>query len=225
MAELSFTSKLTWSGTRLGPGVVETGGQSLQFSVPASMGGVGVGTSPEELLLSAVGSCYTATLAAILDSRRLSVHAFEVVVQGLVSSYPGPAAAVSSIVVNPTFVGIESGREKEYESAAMTARERCFIGKHLGPQVSYRVGEVDFAEETPSAGDVLDVRALPAPRRHELIFRTLDELAGGAAITLVNDHDPKPLHYQLEATRPGHFSWDYVERGPEAWRVRIARIA
>ena len=137
MAELSFTSKLTWSEGRLGTGVVETGGQSLQFSVPASMGGLGVGTSPEELLLSAVGSCYTATLAAILDSRRLSVQSFEVVVQGLVSQYPGPAAAVSSIVVNPRFIGIESGREKEYESAATTARERCFIGKHLGPQVSY----------------------------------------------------------------------------------------
>jgi hypothetical protein len=102
----------------------------------------------------------------------------------LVSQYPGPAAAVSSIVVNPRFIGIESGREKEYESAAMTARERCFIGKHLGPQVSYRVGEVEFADETPPAGDVLDVRALPAPRRHELIFRTLDELASACRFTL-----------------------------------------
>jgi uncharacterized protein (DUF2249 family)/organic hydroperoxide reductase OsmC/OhrA len=189
------------------------------------MGGVGEGTSPEELLLSAVGSCFTATLAGLTGARRLPAASIEVRVEGTVSDYPGPTARVSAITVNPTFVGIESGREKDYESAAMTARERCFIGKHLGPQVSYRVGEVEFAEETPSAGDVLDVRALPAPRRHELIFRTLDELAGGAAITLVNDHDPKPLHYQLEATRPGHFTWDYVERGPEAWRVRIARIA
>jgi len=225
MAELSFNSKLTWPEGRLGPGVVETGGQSLQFSVPASMGGVGEGTSPEELLLSAVGSCYTATLAGLTEARRLPAASIEVRVEGTVSDYPGPAARVSAITVNPTFVGIKSGREKEYEGAAMTARERCFIGKHLAPQVSYRVGEVEFAAETPSAGDVLDVRALPAPRRHELIFRTLDELAGGAAITLVNDHDPKPLHYQLEATRPGHFTWDYVERGPEAWRVRIARIA
>lgn len=24
---------------------------------------------------------------------------------------------------------------------------------------------------------------------------------------------------------PGRFSWDYLERGPAAWRVRIARIA
>ena len=225
MADLSFSSKLTWSAGRQGPGVLETGGQNLQFSVPASMGGPGVGTSPEELLLSAVGSCFTATLAAILDSRRLPVQSFEVVAQGLVTQYPGPAAAISTIVVNPRFIGIESGREQEYQSAATTARERCFIGKHLRPQVGYHVGEVEFAEEAPSAGDVLDVRPLPAPGRHELIFRRLDELVSGAAITLVNDHDPKPLHYQLEATRPGYFTWDYIEKGPDAWRVRIARIA
>ena len=73
MAELSFTSKLTWSGGS--QGVVETGGQSLQFSMPASMGGLGVGTSPEELLLSAVGSCYTATLAGLTEARRLPLAA------------------------------------------------------------------------------------------------------------------------------------------------------
>jgi uncharacterized protein (DUF2249 family)/organic hydroperoxide reductase OsmC/OhrA len=224
MAELSFTSKLTWSRD-MHSGIVETGGQSLQFSVPASMGGLGEGTSPEELLLSAVGSCYTATLAGVTGARGLPAASIEVRVEGTVSDYPGPAARVSAITVNPTFAGVEPGREAEYADAATTARERCFIGKHLGAQVGYRVGEVGFAEGAPSTGDVLDVRALPPPRRHELIFRTLDELAGGSAITLVNDHDPKPLHYQLEATRPGDFSWDYVERGPEAWRVRIARIA
>lgn len=224
MAELSFTSKLTWSKDRHS-GVVETGGQSMQFSVPASMGGLGEGTSPEELLLSAVGSCFTATLAGVAGARGLPAASIEVRVEGTVSDYPGPSARVSAITVNPTFAGFEPSRETEYVDAAMTARERCFIGKHLGPQVGYRVGEVAFAEEAPSRGDVLDVRALPPPRRHELIFRTLDELPGGSAITLVNDHDPKPLHYQLEATRPGDFSWDYVERGPEAWRVRIARIA
>ena len=70
---------------------------------------------------------------------------------------------------------------------------------------------------------VLDVRSEPPIRRHGLIFETFDALAVGAAFVLVNDHDPKPLYYQLEATQPGHFSWDYLEQGPEAWRVRIVR--
>lgn len=225
MSDLLFTSKLSWSGGRASAGVIETGGQSVQFSVPASMGGVGTGTNPEELLSSAVGACYTATLAAVLDSRRLPTSSIAVQVNTIVADHPGPNARVATITVNPTFAGAELGREREYEAAACTARDRCFIGKHLAPQVTYKVGEVEFADEAAASGDVLDVRALPPPRRHELIFRRLDDLSGGDAITLVNDHDPKPLHYQLEATQPGHFSWDYLEKGPEAWKVRIARIA
>lgn len=223
MVELTFTSMLSWSGGRLSSGLVEAGGQSFQFSVPASMGGLGAGTNPEELLLSAVGSCYTATLAALLEAARLPAVSLEVRVDGTVSDYPSPVARVSAITVNPTFTGIQIGREREYESAAAKARVRCFIGGHLSPKVDYRVGRVDFAEAVAPPDDVLDVRALPAPRRHELIFGRLAELASGTAITLVNDHDPKPLYYQLEATQPGHFSWDYLEQGPEAWRVRIAR--
>jgi len=225
MTELSFQSRLTWTGGRQSIGSVEAGGERFQYSVPASMGGLGTGTNPEELLLSAVGSCYTATLAAILEALQLPVAQLQIGVQGTVADYPGPQARISRIVVNPTFLGSDVGREADYESAARKARERCFIGRHLGPQTVYEVGEVDFAEPESESEEVLDVRALPPPRRHQLIFGRLDELVRGAAITLVNDHDPKPLYYQLEATQPGHFSWDYVEGGPETWRVRIARIA
>lgn len=225
MAELCFQSKLSWSGGRLSSGFVEAGGERFRFSVPASMGGLGLGTNPEELLLSAVGACYVATLAGTLETLRLPVAALEVRVEGTVSGYPGPEARVSEISVNPTFIGGEIGREADYQGAAFKARERCFIGRHLGPQTDYRVGEVDFADVAPQGGEVLDVRALPPPRRHQLIFGRLDELDRGAAITLVNDHDPKPLYYQLEATRPGHFSWDYLEQGPQTWRVRVSRIA
>lgn len=225
MAELSFQSRLSWSGGRQGTGQAEAGSERFAFSVPASMGGLGLGTNPEELLLSAVGSCYTATLAGILEASRLPVEEIRVRIDGEVSDYPSLQARVSRIVVNPTFLGGEVGREGEYEAAARNARERCFIGRHLGSQTEYEVGEIEFTKLEPVGGDVLDVRALPPPRRHQLIFGRLEELGRGAAITLINDHDPKPLYYQLEATQPGHFSWDYLEEGPEAWRVRIARIA
>jgi uncharacterized protein (DUF2249 family) len=77
-----------------------------------------------------------------------------------------------------------------------------------------------------AAGDqVLDVRNEAPARRHELIFQTYGELSAGAGFLLVNDHDPKPLYYQLAAEHPGEFEWDYVEEGPETWRVRIGRPA
>jgi uncharacterized protein (DUF2249 family) len=75
------------------------------------------------------------------------------------------------------------------------------------------------------ADTVLDVRDEPPARRHELIFDTYDGLQPGEAFVLVNDHDPKPLWYQFEAEHKGAYSWDYLEQGPEAWRVRIGRPA
>jgi uncharacterized protein (DUF2249 family) len=69
----------------------------------------------------------------------------------------------------------------------------------------------------------LDVRQEPPARRHELIFATYEALAHGTAFVLVNDHDPKPLRYQFSAEHAGDFTWDYLEEGPEVWRVRIGR--
>ena len=58
----------------------------------------------------------------------------------------------------------------------------------------------------------LDVRPMAPRVRHETIFDRLDALAIGETLRLVNDHDPAPLRYQLDATRPGQFRWVYVEQ-------------
>ena len=69
----------------------------------------------------------------------------------------------------------------------------------------------------------LDVRQIPPRDKHPTIFSTLDALKPGTALLLVNDHDPRPLRYQLEAEHPSAFDWQYLEQGPEVWRVSIAR--
>jgi uncharacterized protein (DUF2249 family) len=71
---------------------------------------------------------------------------------------------------------------------------------------------------------IIDVREVPPARRHPLIFETFEALDPGTSFVLVNDHDPKPLYYQLAAEQPGTFTWDYLEEGPEVWRVRIGRV-
>lgn len=70
----------------------------------------------------------------------------------------------------------------------------------------------------------IDVRQLVPAQRHARIFELVNQLPEGDAFILVNDHDPKPLHYQIEAEYPGLFSWEYIERGPEVWKVEIGRI-
>ena len=69
----------------------------------------------------------------------------------------------------------------------------------------------------------IDVRTIVPRERHPLIFDTFNALDAGDAFLLVNDHDPKPLYYQFKAELGDVFQWDYLEQGPEVWKVRIAR--
>ena len=71
----------------------------------------------------------------------------------------------------------------------------------------------------------IDVRTVAPRDRHPLIFATWEALQPGEAFTLVNDHDPKPLFYQFSAEQPGRFTWEYVEQGPDVWRVAIGKPA
>jgi uncharacterized protein (DUF2249 family) len=69
----------------------------------------------------------------------------------------------------------------------------------------------------------VDVRPIVPRERHPMIFSTFDGLPAGAAMELVNDHDPKPVFVQFMAERHGQFSWDVLEQGPDTWRVRIGK--
>ena len=75
----------------------------------------------------------------------------------------------------------------------------------------------------PAQSIELDVRAIPPRDKHPSIFRAFDSLTSGQTLTLVNDHDPRPLRYQLMAERPDSFDWEYEAQGPEVWKVNIRR--
>lgn len=71
--------------------------------------------------------------------------------------------------------------------------------------------------------DKIDVRDMVPRERHPLIFKQFDSMAVGEAFELINDHDPKPLYYQFQMERPGEIEWEYLEEGPETWRVIITK--
>jgi regulator of cell morphogenesis and NO signaling len=71
--------------------------------------------------------------------------------------------------------------------------------------------------------NVLDVTILEPKHKHPTIFARFDELAEGESLTIHNDHDPKPLYYQLMGERGNIFTWEYLEQGPELWKVRMTK--
>ncbi|HET6567523.1 MAG TPA: DUF2249 domain-containing protein [Rhodothermales bacterium] len=74
------------------------------------------------------------------------------------------------------------------------------------------------------AEKVLDVRVIPPRQKHPAIFAAFDALETGDHFVLVNDHDPVPLRHQFNFERAGQTGWDYLEQGPELWRVKISKV-
>ena len=71
----------------------------------------------------------------------------------------------------------------------------------------------------------LDVRSLRKPDKHPAIFDAYNRLPVGATFVLVNNHDPRHLRDEFEIEHPGSYGWEYLDKGPEAWRIRISKLA
>lgn len=64
----------------------------------------------------------------------------------------------------------------------------------------------------------------PPKIRHQAIFEAFDKLQSGSAMLLVNDHEPRPLYYQFHAERTGEFEWEYIDKGPDCYKVKITKV-
>jgi regulator of cell morphogenesis and NO signaling len=74
-----------------------------------------------------------------------------------------------------------------------------------------------------STREILDVTKIEPKQKHPVIFQHFDGLEQGEAFIISNDHDPKPLYYQLLGERGNIFTWNYLEEGPALWRVEIGK--
>ena len=94
--------------------------------------------------------------------------------------------------------------------------------------VHVEIGAISPQETEVTTGkdtELLDVRTLQPRDRHQTILERMGTLEVGEALRLVNDHDPIPLRYQLEAEFPEHYRWVSVKAGPERWVVDITSRA
>ena len=71
----------------------------------------------------------------------------------------------------------------------------------------------------------LDVRETPPKERHPTIMDTVAEMDDGETLVLVNDHDPKPLYYEMNAEVEAFDADGYsVEReGPDRFVARFPK--
>ncbi len=77
---------------------------------------------------------------------------------------------------------------------------------------------MQVAQET-----VINVPEIEPRLKHATIFQSFDNLEEGESLVIHNDHDPKPLYYQLLAQRGDIFTWQYLQQGPQWWDIRVTK--
>lgn len=69
----------------------------------------------------------------------------------------------------------------------------------------------------------MDLRQMAAHERRPRVFEQFDLMQAGDVLFLTHTHHSTPLLYLLLAEAPLGFTWDYLEQGPECWRIRICK--
>jgi uncharacterized protein (DUF2249 family)/quercetin dioxygenase-like cupin family protein len=134
-------------------------------------------------------------------------------IAGRVTFYEGDEACEMSA---GTLVRLDAGRPHRVEAHTDAA---LLVTMVKTPRAA-RSDDVSPASERE-----IDLCLLPRSERHPLVFEAFDHLAVGESIVIFNDHDPQPLRMQIEQMREGELGWEYVERGPDTFSVRLTRIA
>lgn len=57
----------------------------------------------------------------------------------------------------------------------------------------------------------INAREYEAKDKYPTIFGTFDSLGAGEVMELINDHGPRPLHYQFIMKMPEQFEWKYLK--------------
>lgn len=122
---------------------------------------------------------------------------------------------------------------KEDPSEIRNVFEEKFQGKHVWKYIRETPGDyIIHIKKTDKSGlnsegyalvHEMDLRPYPPAKRHEMFYEAFAQLKPGEAFAFENDHDPKPLYYQMEAESREPFSWEYIAEGPEVWKVRVTK--
>ncbi len=92
------------------------------------------------------------------------------------------------------------------------------IVAHITKKVQSGLGDDGYA-----IVNEFDVRPYTPTERHEMFYKAFEALKPGEAFVFINDHDPKPLYYQMEAESKEPFKWEYLQKDPMEWKVRVIK--
>lgn len=117
MAQIhEYPVTVEWQGARDGSGTISAVGLNVPLAVPPEFGGPGGGANPEELLTTAIASCYSITFGIIAGTRKLPFLGMETKAVGHVEQN-GASFVYTHVVVRPT-IRLAADATEEQEKLA-----------------------------------------------------------------------------------------------------------
>ncbi|MBO0927901.1 SACOL1771 family peroxiredoxin [Staphylococcus sp. 30400_3112M30941] len=141
MHQHDFKVQTSWQGGRNDVGKVTGDILTENISIPASLGGVGIGTNPDEMLVSAASSCYIISLAATLERAKFTDISIEQQSIGTACLNNGKFS-MTKIVHHP-HIQISSDQiaqlEKRLPKLITIADNNCMISNAVRNNVDIRI--------------------------------------------------------------------------------------
>ncbi|UMT74855.1 SACOL1771 family peroxiredoxin [Staphylococcus roterodami] len=141
MHKHDFKVQTSWQGGRNDVGKVTGDILSENISIPASLGGVGIGTNPDEMLVSAASSCYIISLAATLERAKFTDISIEQQSIGTACLNNGKFSMTK--IVHHTHIQISSDQiaqlEKRLPKLITIADNNCMISNAVRNNVDIKI--------------------------------------------------------------------------------------
>jgi lipoyl-dependent peroxiredoxin len=129
MAGLKVNLKTVWNGNTKGNGRIQANYLETKIAIPEFLGGSGEGAEPKELLVTSAAACYTMTLVAMLETRKLPVAGLTMDSEATNSKEEG-----FKILHYPHIILSADATEEQIQSAyrAISAADKgCAVGNML----------------------------------------------------------------------------------------------
>ena len=136
MEDVQYRIKAWWSSGRTGIARTDSAPSAIHFTAPPQFGGLEGRWTPEDLLLTAVASCYTTTFRALAEYSQFEYADLEVEVDATAKKADS-GYRFSEIVTRPHLtLKSEEGRDRAGRLLQKT-QELCLVARALS--VSHRL--------------------------------------------------------------------------------------
>ena len=147
-----------WSSGRTGLAKSNSAPNAIHFTAPREFGGLEGRWTPEDLLLSAVASCYTTTFRALADYSKFEYADLGIEVEGTIRKTDS-GYCFSEIVIRPNLTISTEEEQTRALRLLQKTKSVCLVSRALSVEQKFEprvqvVGEsrVEFSQTLPVGG-------------------------------------------------------------------------